>query len=268
MKKSIILNEIDLYNIIKKIINEKRHSLKPYNRNSDKYSYNDEDIPKIPDSYEEYCKMMNERGIMPSESNYYVWKAKRGRGSDKLYSPFSNRKIDRYGNYTFAVDYDEEFDDWGNPYKIIEHKTDFSEKTYKNYSESMAKHSDYNYPIYKFIDRGDSIIYKPINGDDSVILGQLIGKNNDIFHPSHFAPSNISKGVQMIKSLSSSKMPVIFTEYLGNMLNKLGFSYIGTIPQIFNGEVVDKVVYVNKAMTKEDLQWIISAINQNYNNRF
>lgn len=48
------------------------------------------------------------------------------------------------------------------------------------------------------------------------------------------------------------------TDDLSPMLNKIGYTKVGEIPQYFNGELVNKHVYVNHAVTAKDLNnWLV-----------
>lgn len=78
---------------------------------------------------------------------------------------------------------------------------------------------------------------------------------SNLFVPSHFAPSTMKGGVELIKKIGNSKSPAVFsvTEDLSPMLEKSGFIKIGEHPQTFGGTVSNKHMMVNKATSVEDL---------------
>lgn len=179
--------------------------------------------------------------LYPTPEHVDAWNANRHRG-ERLVAPNSLQSYDSRYIYNDSE----------------EPKTDFSARVYNNYSNAIRRHSDYNFPIYTYMDDGHSIMYKPFKNDDSCVIGRI--KGNDIFIITHFAPSSLRKGYELIQKLSDSKMPVVFAvpDYLSNQLTKSGFRQIGTIPQIFAGEIVSKNVMINNAVTDEDLETLYS----------
>lgn len=73
----------------------------------------------------------------------------------------------------------------------------------------------------------------------------LVGYENEgVFIISHFAPYSMREGVEMMKRLGMAVAAV--TPDLSGMLQKCGWSYHGTIPQWFAGEICKKDLWSKK----------------------
>jgi len=144
--------------------------------------------------------------------------------------------------------------------------SDVIENIYKNYSNAIGRTSSYRGDLKTYIASGDAIVYKPFYADDSVLVGQLY---NDMFITSHFAPTSLRNGVELIKEAADSPMPIIIAvpDYQSNQLNKAGFRFITQVPQYFAGEIVMKNVMVNDAVTDADLKKLMDYFTRNYNQK-
>lgn len=134
----------------------------------------------------------------------------------------------------------------------------------KNYENAMHRRRDYTFNRLK-----NNLYYKGIVGvkdpnSESVILDSLANEaldNSTLFHPTHFAPESLRSGAGLIKQLAESSQPTAFTVTpdLSPMLEKSGFIKVGSMPQIFNGELVMKDILLNRSTTKEA---ILNRIDQ------
>lgn len=121
-----------------------------------------------------------------------------------------------------------------------------------NYEKAMKRKSTYIGNLEGYLASGNAVFYSPFIGDNSGLAGTTV---NDIFIVSHFAPSSLRKGLELIKEASNSHMPIVMAvpEYLANQLEKAGFNFMFEIPQYFNGEIVMKKVMYNNAMNLVDI---------------
>lgn len=116
----------------------------------------------------------------------------------------------------------------------------------QQYHRAMKRHSSHTCDLARHMYTTDAPL---LQFRKSYLIGVGAAFNQfeseDIFIVSHFAPRNLKEGVMMLKEVASSKIRIIFavTNYLANMLEKLGFDFIGTVPQMFNGEIVEKEVF-------------------------
>lgn len=127
------------------------------------------------------------------------------------------------------------------------------DKIYDNYDKAIGRTSSYRGNLKRHILSGNGIVYMPFADDNSALVGFPI---DDIFVVSHFAPSSLRMGKELIDNIAKEKMPVVIAvpEYQAAQLEKSGFRFITEIPQYFGGEVVMKKVMVNKATTENDLK--------------
>lgn len=125
----------------------------------------------------------------------------------------------------------------------------YAEKLFDQYANAMNRRRSYLY--YGFPQRMTETPYGFRLGEN-YIFGY---PGSNLFVPSHFAPSTMKGGVELIKKIGNSKNPAVFsvTEDLSPMLEKSGFIKIGEHPQIFGGTVSNKHIMVNKATSVEDL---------------
>ncbi len=127
-----------------------------------------------------------------------------------------------------------------------------------NYENAMHRRRSYTYKgLKRNLFYGNEIgIKHPDN--ESLLLdatAQYIPDNNNLFHPTHFAPEGLRSGADLIRRVADSSQPTMFTvtSDLSPMLEKQGFVKVSQIPQIFDGDIVMKDVLVNRATTKESL---------------
>ena len=80
---------------------------------------------------------------------------------------------------------------------------------------------------------------------------------------SHFAPNTMRGGMQQIKSLANIDQPVLFTvtDDLEPMLSKLNYKQLGSIPQFFDGDIVQKTIMLNPGARIEKIKKAISTID-------
>lgn len=121
---------------------------------------------------------------------------------------------------------------------------------YKKYARAMHRRRDYTLEIHSFVQLctnegwGDHrcYFYK-----DSMVHGFFKEyMNKTYFCISHFCPSSLREGVEMIKYLLKYDNVVFaVTDDLSVMLEKIGYQYITSIPQEFDGELTMKEVYLS-----------------------
>lgn len=135
----------------------------------------------------------------------------------------------------------------------------------KQYENAMSRRRSYVYPrVGEAVDNG-SIAYKSPNSDTFIISApQYSISTNELFHPTHFAPTSLREGYKAVENLSKSKQPTMFTvtDDLSPMLQKLGFYKVGEIPQTFGDQIVMKDIMLNKATTKASIKnTLLSELN-------
>jgi hypothetical protein len=142
-----------------------------------------------------------------------------------------------------------------------------SEVIQKYYESAMTRRRTY---VYGGL--GDSVahpnsdlyIYDPLG---NLYLGCFCGywqPEDKIFITSHFAPSGIRKGVDLLKLVngeSSILFVLMVTGDLAEMLQKANFVYTGYSHEVdFQGELQDKFMFVNQAaLLNPDFQETISS---------
>lgn len=132
------------------------------------------------------------------------------------------------------------------------------------YQKAMAKHSSYSANLARHVGTGNGIVYAPFINDTSVLVWQL---EWDIFLVSHFSPSSMKMGYELIKQALNTRMPIIFTvpEFLSKQLEKIWFKKLEyTVPQFFNGNIMMKNVLVNHEVREKDLQELIEMYMDEY----
>jgi len=79
----------------------------------------------------------------------------------------------------------------------------------------------------------------------------LFGFDRDgVFFPSHFSPSSLRDGTELLRTVSADAKSVVFavTPDLTNMMERLNFTkMMSGFPQPFGGEVVFKDIVANNA---------------------
>lgn len=87
----------------------------------------------------------------------------------------------------------------------------------ENYEKAISRTSDYKADLYQHIANWYGVIYQPDKTDTSVLVGYTF---RDIFLVSHFAPSSLRKGLDLIKHAASDSMPIVIAvpEFLSNQL--------------------------------------------------
>lgn len=142
-----------------------------------------------------------------------------------------------------------------------------------NYQATMARDYDYRINLKNHILRSwdmldwmessneiyqDWDVYIPLLRKErkiSALAGFFPSAESDIFVVSHFSPSSLRGGVDLLQTALLSKMPIIMAtlDKQADMLRKLYWREIGTVPQYWDGELVFKRVMANYAVTSEDL---------------
>lgn len=142
-----------------------------------------------------------------------------------------------------------------------------------NYQAAMARDYDYrinlklhilrSWDMLDWMDSSNEIdqdwdVYAPLLGEErkiSALAGFFPSAESDIFVVSHFSPSSLRGGVELLQTALLSKMPIIMAtlDKQANMLRKLYWREICTVPQYWEGELVFKRVMANYAVTSEDL---------------
>lgn len=120
------------------------------------------------------------------------------------------------------------------------------------YGEAISRHSSYRCDLRSHVLRGCGVVWIPRAMSRSALVGQFAGR---CFVVSHFAPAGVKEGVKMLETALASNTPFVFCvpPRLARPLERLGYKFITTIPQWFDGEVVVKLVMVNHAVTDDDL---------------
>lgn len=134
-----------------------------------------------------------------------------------------------------------------------------AEYVWDNYRKAMTRRRSYlnRYPFYA-VSSGSG---NGVRLNNSVILGHtnVTPNGTEYFMPSHFAPASLREGYELIDRLGKSDQPVAFaiTDDLQKMLQKTGnWYYAGSVPQIFDGQIVMKKLMVNKAFKPEIIEEI------------
>lgn len=132
----------------------------------------------------------------------------------------------------------------------------------KNYENAMTRRRDY---IYGGV--GNTVMYdqSPVFiGPDKKSLLIAAGQNNakpgELKMITHFAPETLRGGAETVKEALYAQDPIGFavTDDLAPMLEKIGYIKVGNVPQYFNGELVNKTVFVNKATTEKTVNdWLL-----------
>jgi len=151
--------------------------------------------------------------------------------------------------------YNKETDEY-EQYAEDEEKEKLAEEIFENYSNAISRTSTYRGNLKAHVLSGRGIVYSPFSDDNSALVGFPI---NDIFVVSHFAPSSLRMGKELIENVAKEKMPIVIAvpDYQSKQLEKSGFRFVTEIPQYFAGEVVMKKVMVNDATTEEDLEYLL-----------
>lgn len=143
------------------------------------------------------------------------------------------------------------------------------EEIVDNYEKAISRKSDYIGNLYSWLESGIPQIYKPFENDNSVLIGPMV---DNIITVSHFAPSSLRKGVELINEAATSRIPIVMAvpEYQSNQLEKAGFRYVTDIPQFFAGEIVMKKVMINDSVGEAELEKLFehfNTFNQEDNNQ-
>lgn len=127
----------------------------------------------------------------------------------------------------------------------------YLQRLFDNYSAAIGRTSDYRGRLVEHINRGAGQVYKPFENDSSALVGYYADYWADVFVVSHFAPSSLRSGVRLMNQVLQEDMPFVFAvpSYQANQLEKAGFYYVDTVEQYFNGEMVEKHVYINKDLS-------------------
>ena len=142
--------------------------------------------------------------------------------------------------------------DW---YETSIEEEEFIERIQNNYEQAISRTSDYIGDLEGHILRGYGIVYQPDPENKSVLVGFTL---RDIFIVSHFAPTSLKKGAELIQNAAKEKMPIVIAcpAYQSSQLERSGFKYLTQVPQIFNGEIISKNVMINDAVNLEDIQYL------------
>ena len=166
-------------------------------------------------------------------------------------------------SHLFSLDdeIETDYDEYGDEY-ISDEDLPFVEQIYKQYADSMARRRpDSVLEEYRFI----SYIMNYalcFNYKDSYVFGQF---SNGYFKVSHFAPSTMREGYEMLRELSTFDN-VIFsvTDDLSPMLERIGFygNDKAKIMMFFRDELVNKQIYTTD---RELLDYFVKQIiDDNY----
>lgn len=126
----------------------------------------------------------------------------------------------------------------------------------------MHRRRDYTYNgVGSAVVWGHAPVYVGPDGKSLLIAaGQQNLKPGELKMISHFAPETLRGGKETVEAALYADDPIGFavTDDLAPMLEKIGYTKVGDIPQRFNGELVNKQVYVNRAVTKDNLNdWLV-----------
>ena len=161
-------------------------------------------------------------------------------------------------------------DDWGTEISAINgwyglrhcHSYMEAELIQKQYEAAIGRTSNYRGDVANHILKRYGIVWEPIKRN------YLVGQERfGVFCVSHFAPSSIRKGMEMMREVLHSSMPVCIATlpYQANMLRKIGFKEVGKVPQWFAGEVHLKTVMVNDAVDVYRIQILLDSISEYLN---
>ena len=161
-------------------------------------------------------------------------------------------------------------DDWGTPISVVNewyglrycHSYMEAELIQKQYELAIGRTSSYRGNVYNHVLNRFGIVWEPIKRN------YLVGQERfGVFCVSHFAPSSIRKGMEMMREVLHSSMPVCIATlpYQANMLRKIGFNEVGKVPQWFAGELHLKTVMVNDAIDIYSVQRLLDSISEYIN---
>ncbi len=125
----------------------------------------------------------------------------------------------------------------------------------EQYEQAMSRDHDYLGDVFGWSLDPTTQIVESVDGD--YVVGFRCGSS---FILSHFAPKTLSSGMRFVTELANWSQSIIAAVLpkQANMLERLGFKKVGTIPQWFNGETVMKTVMVNGATTEATLVHVLS----------
>lgn len=137
-----------------------------------------------------------------------------------------------------------------------------AERVQHQYEFAIGRTSDYRGNVSGHIISRHGIVWEPIK--HNFLIGQ---ERYGVFCVSHFAPSSLRKGIEMLKSVLHHSMPVCIATlpYQANQLRKLGFHEVGHVPQWFAGEIHMKTVLVNDSVDIYAVQVLLDSISEYIN---
>ena len=127
---------------------------------------------------------------------------------------------------------------------------------------AIGRTSSYRGNVYNHVLNRFGIVWEPIK--HNYLVGQ---ERLGIYCVSHFAPSSIRKGMEMMRTVLKSNMPVCIATlpYQANMLRKIGFREVAKVPQMFAGELHLKTVMVNDAVNLDIVWYLAESISEYLN---
>lgn len=194
------------------------------------------------------------------------------KGHDGFYYDSSNDEYEQYPvSASLASAYDGLLrDDWGTTISVVNEWYGLRYcKSYleadiiqKQYESAIGRTSTYRGNVAGHVLNRFGIVWEPIK--HNYLVGQ---ERFGVFCISHFAPSSIRKGMEMMKSVLHHNMPVCIATlpYQANMLRKIGFKEVGYAPQWFNGEIHQKTVMVNDAVDVYTVKSLLDTIGEYIN---
>lgn len=132
----------------------------------------------------------------------------------------------------------------------------------KNYENAMTRRRDYIYGGVgnTVMDDQSPVFIGPDKKSLLIAAGQKNAKPGELKMITHFAPETLRGGAETVKEALYAQDPIGFavTDDLAPMLERIGYIKIGNVPQYFNGELVNKTVFVNKATTEKTVnEWLL-----------
>lgn len=136
-----------------------------------------------------------------------------------------------------------------------------AERIQSNYEKAMHRRRDYTYDGVGFtaVYENSPVYIGPDNKSMLIATGQRAAQPGELKMITHFAPETLRGGKETVEAALYAQDPIGFavTEDLAPMLEKIGYTKVGEIPSQFNGEVVNKHVYVNRATSEKTLNdWL------------